>query len=82
MTGVAAQVIIKRSEQKKKCPICKEWFPRPPGKSDKVWEKQDCCGKNCAAISRRKDNPVSKIRRKPLVPGENRFGGYIKKGES
>jgi len=58
----------------KVCPICKEIFYRPLGKSDKVWKKQKCCGLDCSAISRRKDT-TKRIRRKELNPGDRRFGG-------
>jgi hypothetical protein len=63
--------------QRKLCPICQEWFERPTGKSDKVWKKQVCCGASCAAISRRKENPINS-RRVNLVPGENRYKGWGK----
>lgn len=68
------------NEQKKKCPVCKEWFPRPKGKSNKVWEAQECCGRDCSNISRRKPEKEIKgkmgiSRRKELTPGANRFTG-------
>lgn len=56
------------------CPICETWFPRPKGKSNKVWEKQICCGKDCSAIYRRKSINKRHIdRRKALTPGNRRF---------
>ena len=57
----------------KLCPICKEWFSKPKGNSNKVWEAQECCGKDCSAIYRRVENPVRTDRRKELVPGARRF---------
>lgn len=56
----------------KTCIICGRQFMRSKGKSDKVWAAQKCCGKDCSAISRRKDNPITKYaisRRKELTPG-------------
>ena len=61
------------------CKVCEITFPRPSGKSDKVWEKQKCCGGSCAAISRRKANPVRLDRRVKLVAGEGRYKGWVKK---
>ena len=56
------------------CPICKTWFPRPIGKSNKVWQKQTYCGKDCACLAIRKENPVGgTYRRKELNPGDRRF---------
>ena len=54
------------------CIICGREFSRPKGKSNKVWEAQQCCGKDCSAISRRKAQPTSRYavrRRKELTPG-------------
>lgn len=57
------------------CPICETWFSRPSGKSNKVWENQICCGKDCSAIYRRKEvaEPRTIVRRKQLNPGARRF---------
>ena len=63
--------------QRKFCPVCKTNYPRPSGKSDKAWEDQVCCGRNCAAIYRRVDKPI-RDRRVDLTPGGRRFKGYIK----
>lgn len=63
-------------QDKKLCPICNTSFSRPKGKSNKVWEAQKCCGKDCSAIYRRKKTVVNKqtLRiRKDLNPGERRF---------
>lgn len=60
----------------KTCPVCKTVFPRPKGKSDKVWEKQKCCGIDCANISRRREVTVKQMRRKELTPGGRRYSGW------
>jgi hypothetical protein len=61
----------------KLCPICKTKFERPYGVSTKCWEAQVCCGKDCAAISRRKeDTPRRVSRRKELTPGARRYQGW------
>lgn len=65
--------LSKQLIQQKFCPICKTWFSRPKGKSDKVWEKQKCCGKDCSAISRRKETTKRIDKRKELIPGNRRF---------
>ena len=59
----------------KVCIVCGDEFTRPKGKSDKVWEKQRCCGKDCSAMSRRKETSDPKIlkRRKTLELGGRRF---------
>lgn len=64
-------------KQQKFCPECKTNYPRPSGKSDANWEKQECCGRNCAAIHRRIAKPI-RPRRADLTPGGGRFKGYIK----
>lgn len=61
----------------KVCPVCKEFFTRPTGKSDKVWQKQVCCGVDCAAIYRRIDKP-QRPRRADLIPGKRRYAGWRK----
>lgn len=63
--------------QTKICPVCKQRFERPSGKSNKVWAKQKCCGSNCAAMSRRKANP-QRPRRLNLEPGGKRYLGWKK----
>ena len=65
-------------EGSKICIICNDTFPRPSGKSNKVWEAQKCCGNNCSAISRRKDtaNNYNKSIRKELIPGGARYKGW------
>lgn len=61
----------------KLCPVCEETFERPKGKSNKVWEAQVCCGKDCSSIHKRKEDTPERSakRRKKLNPGERRFTG-------
>lgn len=53
-------------------------FPRPTGKSNIVWSKQQCCGSNCAAIFRRNHVAPKRTRRKDITPGLNRYTGWKK----
>lgn len=58
------------------CPICKEVFERPSGKSDKVWNNQKCCGRDCSNIYRRKEVTVKPTRRVEQIPGNRRYKGW------
>jgi len=63
-----------KQRETKLCPVCEDIFPRPPGKSNKVWNKQECCGFDCSQINKRKTEPlVGQNRRKQLTPGARRF---------
>lgn len=55
------------------CFACGDKFDRPKGKSTKVWVAQQCCGLDCASLSRRKEAPRDAWRRKELTPGARRF---------
>ena len=68
-------VFMYDNNQSKLCPVCNTTFPRPAGKSGKVWDKQNCCGIDCAAISRRKELPI-RNRRIKLIPGDRRYTGW------
>ena len=70
--------MIKITETKT-CPICMTTFPRPTGKSNIVWSKQQCCGRNYAAIFRRNVINPKRIRRMNITPGLNRYAGWSKK---
>lgn len=66
------------------CIICGREFVRPKGKSRTVWAAQKCCGKDCSAISRRKDAPKSRYamsRRKQLTPGARSLS-FLKPSEA
>ena len=74
--GQQIERTVMQLEIKKFCPVCETWFNRPKGKSNKVWEAQVCCGRDCSFINKRKkDLPRNVKRRKELVPGKRRYSG-------
>lgn len=62
------------TDQTKVCPVCGGTFYRPKGKSNKVWEAQIACGKNCSNYLRRKNTtgPKGVARRIDTEKGKNR----------